>query len=630
MPMQYPLIFPYGEDGFREEILYVDEGGDERKRKKITVREFFAYRFQWRVGEAPNILRCGRLTQQIVVDAYATLETGEAQAAKLGKRVILPSSFVGGAMYMIQNYQDAMMIFKLVGYPDLFITFTCNTKWPEITRLCKASRTNVEDRPDILARVFKMKLDEFIRDVKNNKIFGELKAYVYTIEFQKRGLPHVHMLEKSSKFESPEDIDRYIFVELSDYLKKYVAVTSVGHDGYPVYRRRNEEKVVKRGEFLLDNRKVIPYNPYLMMKYRGHINVERCNQIRAIKYQFKCINKGNDRKREPIVERLSIHLENEQLVCYEEEERIENIVRRSSVIITKFTVWMEANRIYPNATSLYYSQFPSKFVWTSEEHIWTPRKQGFSIGRIYNIHPKVGDKFYLRMLVNKVKGTTSFKDLLTFNGRTYDTFKEICSVMGLLRDDEEYIDAILEVSYWGSAKYVRNMFITLLVFDELTNLENVWEKLGIYYLKNLRHTDMSIMQYEECFLCEDIFQNLLVLEIEKGLAHFGKNLSDYPFLPSVSSIDLSHQYNTLIRDETSCDRDEMTRQHKQLLESLNQEQMNAFQIIVNAVNEKNGGVFFIYGYGGTGKTHLWKTLSTGLRSIGELCLNSASNSGAFA
>ena len=52
----------------------------------------------------------------------------------IGKRIILPSSHTGSPRYMIQNYQDAMAICRQYGNPDLFITFTCNLKWPEIIR----------------------------------------------------------------------------------------------------------------------------------------------------------------------------------------------------------------------------------------------------------------------------------------------------------------------------------------------------------------------------------------------------------------------------------------------------------------------------------------------------------------
>ncbi|CAH9148733.1 unnamed protein product, partial [Cuscuta epithymum] len=127
---------------------------------------------------------------------------GDINPATQGKRIVLPSSFTGGARYMIQNYQDAMAICRWIGYPNLFITFTCNPKWPEIVRFVEQRNLKPEDRPDIICRVFKMKLDALLNDFRCKKVFGTVKAVIYTIEFQKRGLPHAHILlflDKSEK-----------------------------------------------------------------------------------------------------------------------------------------------------------------------------------------------------------------------------------------------------------------------------------------------------------------------------------------------------------------------------------------------------------------------------------------------
>uniref|UniRef100_M1D704 Helicase n=1 Tax=Solanum tuberosum TaxID=4113 RepID=M1D704_SOLTU len=175
--LQYPLLFPFGEDGYREDIPLngIDESSDGRKY--VSSLEYFSYKIQERKNEVPTIVSAKRLFQQFLVDGYTMIESsrllfyrlhqthlradfykglqevvlqGDTQPSSKGQRVILSSSFIGGTRYMLQNYQDAMSVCKWAGYPDLFITFTCNPKWPEITRFVNSRGLAPEDRPDII------------------------------------------------------------------------------------------------------------------------------------------------------------------------------------------------------------------------------------------------------------------------------------------------------------------------------------------------------------------------------------------------------------------------------------------------------------------------------------------------
>lgn len=211
LPLQYPLLFPRGEDGYRDDVLLKDGSKAlSKKRQKVSMREFFAFRIQERKNEHSALLYSRRLFQQFLVDGYSMIESsrltyvrthqkelraemykglseailrGENDPSRAGKRVILPSSFTGGARYMIQNYQDAMAICRWAGYPDLFITFTCNQKWPEICRILNKKGLRSEDRPDLVCRVFKIKLDMLIKEIRQGKVFGKVIAGKISISF---------------------------------------------------------------------------------------------------------------------------------------------------------------------------------------------------------------------------------------------------------------------------------------------------------------------------------------------------------------------------------------------------------------------------------------------------------------
>ena len=85
---------------------------------------------------------------------------GNIDPITVGKQIVLPSSFTESPRYMVQNYQDAMAICRWAGYPDLLLTFTYNPKWLEINHSLEfIEGLKYKDRLDIVARVFKIKLD---------------------------------------------------------------------------------------------------------------------------------------------------------------------------------------------------------------------------------------------------------------------------------------------------------------------------------------------------------------------------------------------------------------------------------------------------------------------------------------
>ncbi|XP_028058329.1 uncharacterized protein LOC114262174 [Camellia sinensis] len=359
MPLQYPLLFPYGTDGWRRSISFTL--GTNNKREGVSMREFYAFRLQFRVGEGKTLLQGGRLFQQFVVDCYAAIEqdrlnfirhkqnvlrtdlyrgledavtAGDSDASAIGKRFILPLSFTGGPRNMVQHYQDAIAICRKMGFPDLFVTFTCNPNWSEIQQeVARIPNRHTEDIPDILARVFRIKLKQLMAYFKNRKFFGKIIADIHVIEFQKRGLPHSHIiltLSADDKIKSPEEIDDIICAEIPDkdedplafqtvmrcmihgpcgsanpnapcmvngkcskhYLKNFCSETSIDENGFAIYRRRNTKKKYMVNGFEIDNRWVIPYNRDLIVLYDAHINIERCAHSKLIKYLYNYIHKG--------------------------------------------------------------------------------------------------------------------------------------------------------------------------------------------------------------------------------------------------------------------------------------------------------------------------------------------------
>ena len=366
--LHYVLLLPFGEDGFQPGLPLINV-----KTGHISVMQFYSYHLQVRGKELNMLLMAHRLSQQYITDQYAKIErarltwinqnqktikaekykglldafdNGDITAA--GKRIILPPSITYSPRWYTERYQDAMAITRKEGKPDLFITFTCNPLWPEIQQSLNSGETAF-DRPDICARVFNMKAKNLMIDITENEIFGKTVAHVETIEWQKRGLPHIHILltlHDDDKLRDPNDIDRFVSAEIPDpvenpklfevvkrhmihgpcgkintmspcmknigsstvkactkeFPKAFVKSTETSESSYPVYRRRSPgdggrtlDLYKGNKKYVVDNSWVIPYNPVLLLRYDCHINVEAVATVVAVKYLYKYISKGPDR-----------------------------------------------------------------------------------------------------------------------------------------------------------------------------------------------------------------------------------------------------------------------------------------------------------------------------------------------
>ena len=104
-----------------------------------------------------------------------------------------------------------------------------------------------------------------------------------------------------------------------------------------------------------------------------------------------------------------------------------------------------------------------------------------------------------------------------------------------------------------------------------------------------------------------------------------KSLKNFMKMPYPNEEYTMEGYNRLVFDETSYNKDELKDQHKILYGSLTSEQKGIYASVMDKVEKNEGGMFFVYGYGGTGKTYLYKTMSAALRSNGDIVLNVASS-----
>ncbi len=143
---------------------------------------------------------------------------------------------------------------------------------------------------------------------------------------------------------------------------------------------------------------------------------------------------------------LAVHEPGMHTVMYNDNASIFEIVNREQNQKTTFTKYLQVNIDYPLAKEVTYMDFPSVFTWTNGTKKWTIRQRGCCVRRLYFVSPFVGERYFLRTLLTKVKGAISFEVIRTINGVVHDTFKLACIALGLYDSDDKW-NAYLEEAF---------------------------------------------------------------------------------------------------------------------------------------------------------------------------------------
>ena len=252
----------------------------------------------------------------------------------------------------------------------------------------------------------------------------------------------------------------------------------------------------------------MPYNPYLSKKYRCHINVEACSSVKACKYLFKYIYKGNDRAvvgnapaneippeahneiskyqdlrsigpseacwqlfdfpmsswSPPII----ASLEDGQMVYFGQGQARQ--VAAGPPPKTHLTAWFQYNREHPNHTQHYlYCDIPEHFVWDACDTHWKTRQRNpkkATPGRVHSVHPSAGELYFFHILLHheQSRAKVSWEDVREVNGIQYDTFRATCHHLGLLHDDTEWNTLLEDAALTFMCQQMRELFVTLLLF----------------------------------------------------------------------------------------------------------------------------------------------------------------------
>jgi hypothetical protein len=278
------------------------------------------------------------------------------------------------------------------------------------------------------------------------------------------------------------------------------------------------------------------------------------------------------------------------------------------------TAYFERNNIDEKARGILYRDFPEHYTWQRSGKFWQERKQKgkLQVGRIVAAHPAEGEKYYLRVLLNHVPGATSYEDLKTVDGQEMPSFQEAAEKRGLIEADNTLDESMTEAELSQMPSSLRRLFATILVFCEPSDVRGLWTN----------HLEAMSEDYNRKYKCKYTVEQMVLKNIRDMLQSMGKDIRSFP-LPE---IDEQHDTTDGIpRELTEESSIEVNPEDKSLRKNLNKEQRVAYFKILATIDNQRGGIFFVDGPGGTGKTFLYRALLATVREQGKIALATATS-----
>ncbi|XP_074326495.1 uncharacterized protein LOC141664440 [Apium graveolens] len=638
MSLQYPILFPWGEDGFHPRIKFHRTAKNSSgSRGYLSMKDYYCYSFQVRENEGMTPRFRGRLFQQYMVDAYFSVEQTRLWWFRTHQTILRNELYSHICDSVWKGDADASNTGKGRGLPHIHMLI-----W-----LDKDSK-----------KYLKENVDKFVSAELPDPDLDPV-GYAAVKEF---------MIHGPCGLQNPKSPCMKDMRCIRHYPKRYCDSATFDSSGFPIYMRRMQHISVNVHNADLDNQWVVPYNRDLWVKYQCHMNVEICCHARSLKYLFKYCFKGHDRaivqvnkkKRKkngdlsddvvdeinsffygcylcgaesawrifgfPIhcrtisVERLPFHLPNQKNCTFRANESLAKVASREKYRLSKLEAFFLLNTVDHLAMNYTYDEIPQHYVWDDKGRQWNKRKRGRQIGRLCSAHHSSGEPLFLRLLLTKVKGPTSFEDIMIVNGMRFTTFKDACKEYGLLDDDREWHEVMSQCAVGGLPPQMRQLFVHIIVNCKVADILDLWNCHWKHMVEDILLKRRHKTNNAKLILNEKQLQFYVLAELNDLLRSVGKSLKNFDQLPQPPDIYLNHGSNNLIIEETCYDTLEMAEHHGRLLSSCNSDQLRVYVAVIEAVNSEAGGLFFVSGSGGSGKTYLWRTLIYRLRSEGRIML----------
>ena len=358
---------------------------------------------------------------------------------------------------------------------------------------------------------------------------------------------------------------------------------------------------------------------------------------------------------------LRIHEEEGQHVVFDEGNEEMAIETQRDTELTMFFKLNEYNNkakdaddgqyeghIYdPDLETLRYVDMPTKYTYDKKAKKWKARdkkRKCDTLGRVDNVHPSAGDRFYLRLLLNsdQCKTCESFKMLRTVpkeQHRTKDpcsSYQEACRQLGLLQDDREWELALEEAAATRSCSNQIGLFVTIALFNNPADPSSLFDKFWLSWTDTIvadaaKRCNVTLcnLPLEESDTAEirqmkeadhAVLRTLVLRELKKLLYANDKTLADLHLHEpteeeEAAAAHITQGLSVILQDELDFDVTEASARASEAKELFTPEQREIFTSLMDAVRAGVPKAVFVQAAGGCGKTMLINTVLDEVRSL---------------
>ncbi|KAK0422281.1 hypothetical protein QR680_007483 [Steinernema hermaphroditum] len=552
------------------------------------------------------------LRESLPDEVISALKKGLKPGETLGRVSFASKTYKGGRKDMQNGYANAKAITRHFGQGVFFLTFTGNAQWECVDSCLRKYGADKrgfcqkpQHRPDVVCRQFYSFVEELLKDISQRHVLGKTKAYFFSVEHQKRGMPHIHMViipHEDEDVHNADFVDAYVSAEIppkpaDDDFSTDMAYIRVSED--PL-RKDPKSNVVDYDE-----------NAYYR-KVRYMTSMEA--MWRLLSYPIYRMSH--------VVQPLYVHDPRGPVMKFKEgeEEKAGKKAARGPKK-TKLTAYFDLCTVDPAAKELRFDEVPKHYVFKERQKKWVKRKNdlGEIVTRVGTISPANKELFAIRLLLLHRKGVTSWEDLRTVtdndgNKVVCETYARAAELLGLTESDAMWMKVMdAAMNEIPSTNRRRKFLAMLIVHNQPSNpMALIKEHLDALCPVSSRRKDWTDQQRINYVLNHIQYH---ILEHGLLLADVGlEDTKDFNDARVRAEIEGDDEQITDTTDGAPARADAVT-YADQVQKQLNANQADVYKEILDAVDGRvdktvtnPNHLFFVTGEGGTGKTFLFNAL----------------------